>query len=152
MIRIPLLIVLAVFASLTIEPLLGPFLPAVPMIPLIAVVLVAAVGGPLQGVLAGSFAGLCLDILGADAVGINLGSMAVLGFSVGSIIRLLPPWPFVVRVTVSGALIFLYFPMTIVFSRLSGASLPFDLSTLIHFSMANLFCAMLGAIFIRQRA
>ncbi len=141
--RVCVVMGLSILASMLFEPLLGIVLPVPPAITLVVVCVVAAENGPLYGVASGMIAGLLLDLFGASALGVNMGSLALVGFCVGRTARFLPLWPPVVRVAIVTPLTFLYIPAARFLAFVAGEPIPLSFRTAVHFAVANVLIAVL---------
>jgi rod shape-determining protein MreD len=140
---------LAILASFTIEPALGAILPVSPAIPMAVVCVIAALNGPLYGVVGGAATGLLLDFFGAGALGVQMGALALEGYVIGRAARFAPLEPRVIRVALVSPLMLVALPAIWALSIVAGDAFPFGgLSSALGFTAANLVCAVLITPFL----
>lgn len=141
--------VLAILASFTIEPALGVVFPVSPAIPMAAVCVIAALNGPLYGVVGGAAAGLLLDFFGAGALGVQMGGLALEGYVIGRAARFAPLGPRVLRVALVSPLMLVALPAIWILSIVAGDAFPLGgVASALGFAAANLFCAVIITPFI----
>lgn len=131
------------------EPLLGG-IPSI-LIPLAYIGTVAVRRGTLAGVIAGMLCGLLLDFGGNSAIGVNLGSLALVGFAVGRINRQIVLWPLPVRAAAAALAAFLYVPAAAALGTLAGISPAWTLKSALILTTGNIPCVMILTILFRRR-
>jgi len=131
------------------EPLLGG-IPSL-LVPLAYIGTVAVRRGTFDGVLAGMLCGLLLDIGGNSAIGVNLGSLALVGFAIGRINRQIVLWPLPVRAAAAALAALLYVPAAAAFGALAGISLDWSMKSALILTISNILCVMILTTLFRWR-
>jgi len=131
------------------EPLLG----GVPSILLLLAYIgtVAVRRGTLAGVIAGVASGLLLDLGGNSAIGVNLGSLALVGFAIGRINRQTILWPLPVRAALAALAAFLYVPAAAALGALAGISPAWTMKSALTLTIGNILCVMILTSLCRWR-
>jgi rod shape-determining protein MreD len=139
----------AILASFTIEPALGALLPVSPAIPMAAVCVIAALNGPLHGVVAGGVAGIILDFFGAGALGVQMGALALEGYVIGRAVRYMPLGPAVIRVALVSPLMMIAHPAIWALSLVAGDRFSLGgYRAALGLIAVNLLCAVIITPFI----
>ena len=146
----PYLTLLSVIACSIFGPLLDPYFSSI-AIPIACVCWSAIKRGPLQGVCDGLSAGLLLDLLLDTAIGINLGSLAVLGYVFARVGHKISFWPLFIRVPSVAMMAMLYIPLTIILSRLAGIPFSWTFTIGLKFTVAGILCSCLVAMLFTTR-
>ncbi|HBW47356.1 TPA: rod shape-determining protein MreD [bacterium] len=142
-IRVAILMVFALLASMIFEPIFANFISIPPSFTLVVICVVASLNGPLFGVASGMIAGILFDLIGTGAIGVNMGSFAVIGFVVGKSARFLPEWNRILKIAAVSPLLLIHIPLTRLFTSIAGNAPVIGYRSAFTFLIANAACAVL---------